>query len=100
MVVIVSILNLTSDSLPFSVSRTVKAIGVAVAGVVIMYVVTLVWDSPAVSLLLPNFLLFGATVALAAGYIVELRFPRVYYYISLGVIAVVGAFTILTSSPP
>ncbi len=100
MVVIVSILNLTSDSLPFPVSRTVKAIGVAVAGIVIMYIVTLVWDSPADSLLLPNLLLFGATVALAAGYIVELRFPRVYYYISLGVIAVVGAFAILTSSPP
>ncbi len=81
MVVIVSIWNLTSDSLPFPVSRTVKAIGVAVAGVVIiMYIVTLVWDSPADSLLLPNLLLFSATVALAAGYIVELRFPRVYYY--------------------
>ena len=60
---------------------------------------TLVWDSPADSLLLPNLLLYGATVALAAGYIAELRFPRVYY-ISLGVIAVVGAFAILTSSPP
>jgi len=32
-VVIVSILNLTSDSLPFPVSRIVKAIG-AVAGIV------------------------------------------------------------------
>ncbi len=65
-----------------------------------MYIVILVWDSPAVSLLLPNLMLFGATVALATGYIVELRIPRVYYYISLGVIAVVGAFAILTSSPP
>jgi FtsH-binding integral membrane protein len=59
-VVVVSILNLTSDFLPFPVSRIVKAIGVAVAGIVIMYIVTLVWDSPADSLLLPNLLLFGA----------------------------------------
>jgi len=65
-----------------------------------MHIVTLVWDSPADSLLLPNLLLYGATVALAAGYIVELRFPRVYHYISLGVIAVVGAFAILTSYLP
>ena len=61
---------------------------------------TLVWGSPADSLLLPNLLLYGATVALAAGYIVKLRFPRVYYYISLGVIVVVEALAILTSSPP
>jgi len=95
-IVIVSMLILTSDSLPFPVSRIVKAVGAAVAGVVTLYIVSLVWDAPFDPLLLPNLLLYGATVALAAGYIAELRFPRVYYYISLGVIAVVGAFAIVT----
>jgi hypothetical protein len=95
-VVIASMLILTSNSLPFPASRIAKAIGAAVAGVVILYIVTLVWDAPVDPLLLPNLLLYGATVALAAGYIAELRFPRVYYYISLGVIAVVGAFAIVT----
>jgi hypothetical protein len=95
-VVIASMLILTSNSLPFPASRIAKAIGAAIAGVVILYIVTLVWDAPVDPLLLPNLLLYGATVALAAGYIAELRFPRVYYYISLGVIAVVGAFAIVT----
>jgi hypothetical protein len=102
-VVIASMLILTSNSLPFPASRIAKAIGAAVAGVVILYIVTLVLDAPVdplllpnLPLLLPNLLLYGATVALAAGYIAELRFPRVYYYISLGVIAVVGAFAIVT----
>jgi len=95
-VVIASMLILTSNSLPFPASRIAKAIGAAVAGVVILYIVTLVLDAPVDPLLLPNLLLYGATVALAAGYIAELRFPRVYYYISLGVIAVVGAFAIVT----
>jgi hypothetical protein len=95
-VVIASMLILASNSLPFPASRIAKAIGAAVAGVVILYIVTLVLDAPVDPLLLPNFLLYGATVALAAGYIAELRFPRVYYYISLGVIAVVGAFAIVT----
>jgi len=95
-VVIASMLILTSNSLPFPASRIAKAIGAAVAGVVILYIVTLVLDVPVDPLLLPNLLLYGATVALAAGYIAELRFPRVYYYISLGVIAVVGAFAIVT----
>jgi len=95
-VVIASMLILTSNSLPFPASRIAKAIGAAVAGVVILYIVTLVLDVPVDPLLLPNLLLYGATVALAAGYIAELRYPRVYYYISLGVIAVVGAFAIVT----
>jgi len=102
-VVIANMLILTSNSLPFPASRIAKAIGAAVAGVVILYIVTLVLDAPVdplllpnLPLLLPNLLLYGATVALAAGYIAELRFPRVYYYISLGVIAVVGAFAIVT----
>jgi len=95
-VVIASMLILTSNSLPFPASRIAKAIGAAIAGVVILYIVTLVWDAPVDPLLLPNLLLYGATVALAAGYIAELRFPRVYNYISLGVIAVVGAFAIVT----
>jgi hypothetical protein len=62
--------------------------------VVILYsvIVSLVWDAPVDPLLLPNLLLYGAT---AAGYIAELRFPRVYYYILLGVIVVVGAFAIV-----
>ncbi len=77
----------------------VKAVGAAVAGVVILCIVALVWDAPVEPLLLTNLLLYGATVALAAGYIAELRFPRVYYYISLGVIAVVGAFAIVTGGP-
>jgi hypothetical protein len=95
-VVIASMLILTSNSLPFPASRIAKAIGAAVAGVVILYIVTLVCGAPVDPLLLPNLLLYGATVALAAGYIAELRFPRVYYYISLAVIAVVGAFAIVT----
>jgi hypothetical protein len=95
-VVIASMLILTSNSLPFPASRIARSIGAAIAGVVILYIVTLVWDAPVDPLLLPNLLLYGATVALAAGYIAELRFPRVYYYISLGVIAVVGAFAIVT----
>jgi len=95
-VVIASMLILTSNSLPFPASRIAKAIGAAVAGVVILHIVTLVLDAPVDPLLLPNLLLYGSTVALAAGYIAELRFPRVYYYISLGVIAVVGAFAIVT----
>jgi hypothetical protein len=102
-VVIASMLILTSNSLPFPASRIAKAIGAAVAGVIILYIVTLVCGAPVdplllpnLPLLLPNLLLYGATVALAAGYIAELRFPRVYYYISLAVIAVVGAFAIVT----
>ncbi len=95
-VVIASMLILTSNSLPFPASRIAKATGAAIAGVAILYIVTLVAPVGLDPLLLPNFLLYGATVALAAGYIAELRFPRVYYYISLGVIAVVGAFAIVT----
>ncbi len=96
MVVIANMLILTSNSLPFPASRIAKAIGAAIAGVTILYIATLVAPVGLDPLLLPNFLLYGATVALAAGYIAELRFPRVYYYISLGVIAVVGAFAIVT----
>ena len=95
-VVIASMMILKSNSLPFPASRIAKAIGAAIAGVIILYIVTLVCGAPVDPLLLPNLLLYGATVALAAGYIAELRFPRVYYYISLGVIAVVGAFAIVT----
>jgi len=95
-VVIANMLILASNSLPFPASRVAKAIGAAIAGVTILYIATLVAPVGLDPLLLPNLLLYGATVALAAGYIAELRFPRVYYYISLGVIAVVGAFAIVT----
>jgi len=90
MVVIASVLILASDSLPFSASRIAKAIGAVVAGIMIMEIVTYFLPSGVGPLLLPNLLLYGAIITLSAGYVAELRFPKLYSYLSLGVLAVVG----------
>jgi|GEM_PF-3670110 len=103
MVVIASVLILASDSLPFPASRIAKAIGATVAGIMIMEIVAYFFEivtyffpsKPFGPLLLPNLLLYGAIIALSAGYVAELRFPKLYSYLSLGVLAVVGVVAIV-----
>jgi len=56
----------------------------------IMEIVTYFLPSGVGPLLLPNLLLYGAIITLSAGYVAELRFPKLYSYLSMGVLAVVG----------
>jgi len=62
----------------------------------VVEIVSYSWDKWILGpLLLPNLLLYGAIVVLSAGYVVQLRFPQLYYYLSLGVLAAVGVGAIV-----
>jgi len=96
-VIVAGALLLASDALPFPISRIARAIGAVGAGIGILEITTIsaYFGFPIPPLLVPNFLLYGALIASATGYVVEVRFPRLSYSILLGMIAIMGIAAIL-----
>jgi len=94
--VVASVLILASSTLPLPASKIAKAVGAIVVSIAVLEITSHIAETYGGPLLLPNLLLYGAIMALAAGYVAELRFPQLYYHLSLGVIAVMGVIAIVT----
>ncbi len=86
-----------AGSFPQPLSGVIRAAGLGIAAIATLALATYASGLPA-PLLVPNLSLYGAIIALMAGYIASLFMPQIFRYVYLATILVLGIIGLVTGS--